>query len=86
MLEWESGDSQKARRNRGIKGCGVSLSGLSWAIPCGPGLSVTAAGLEHRLPCWGYTFREHDRVLGPNLQLLKVGSRVLHVTALKYSR
>ena len=72
LLEWERGQVHKAMRQRGIQGGGVSLAGLSWAIPCGPHLSVTAAGLEHRLPCWGYAFREHDTVLGPHLGLLKV--------------
>lgn len=72
LLQWESGEAQKARRQRGVQGCGVALGGLSWAIPCSPAMSVTAAGLEHRLPCWGFAFREHDRVLGPSLQLLKV--------------
>ena len=34
------------------------IEGLTWTVPCGDGIIVTAAQLQHRLPCWGYVFRE----------------------------
>ncbi len=34
------------------------VPGLVWTIPCEGGLTVTAAQLQHRLPCWGYVFQE----------------------------
>ena len=62
-MEWECGEGRRARRRRGVQGSGgVHLAGVSWALPAGlPRMTVTAAGLEHRLPCWGYVFREHDQ-------------------------
>ena len=36
------------------------VPGLVWTLQCGQGLSMTvrAAQLQHRLPCWGYVFTE----------------------------
>lgn len=34
--------------------------GLAWTIPCEHGLTVTAAQLLHRVPCWGYVIKEAD--------------------------
>ena len=34
------------------------IEGLTWTVPCDDGIIVTAAQLQHRLPCWGYVFRE----------------------------
>ena len=34
------------------------IEGLTWTVPCEDGIVVTAAQLQHRLPCWGYVFRE----------------------------
>ncbi len=50
------------RRQQGGRGAGgVSLGGVTWVLPVGPPrLAVTAAGLDHRLPCWGYVFQERD--------------------------
>ena len=61
-MEWECGEARGTRRQQGGRGAGgVSLGGVTWALPVGPpGLAVTAAGLDHRLPCWGYVFQEHD--------------------------
>ena len=38
------------------------MRGLRWTIPCDNGLQVTAAQLQHRVPCWGYVFREAPQV------------------------
>ena len=65
-MEWECGEGRRARRQRGEQGGGgVRLAGVSWALPAGPPrITVTAAGLDHRLPCWGYVFREQDQEVG----------------------
>ena len=34
------------------------IEGLTWTVPCEDGITLTAAQLQHRLPCWGYVFRE----------------------------
>ncbi len=34
------------------------IEGLTWTIPCEDGITVTAAQLQHRVPCWGYVFQE----------------------------
>lgn len=34
------------------------VQGLRWSVPCDNGIRVTAAQLRHRVPCWGYVFRE----------------------------
>lgn len=34
------------------------VPGLAWTAACEGGLTVTAAQLQHRLPCWGYVFQE----------------------------
>ena len=62
-MEWECGEARRTRRRQqGGRGSGgVALDGVTWAVPAGPpGLAVTAAGLDHRLPCWGYVFQEND--------------------------
>ena len=63
LVEWECGEARRARRQQGARGSsGVRLDGVTWLIPAGPPrLAVTAAGLHHRLPCWGYVFHEHDQ-------------------------
>ena len=66
LIEWECGEARRARRQQqGAPGSrGVPLDGVTWVIPAGPPrLAVTAAGLDHRLPCWGYVFHEHDEPL-----------------------
>lgn len=37
------------------------ITGLTWTIPCAPGITITAAQLKHRVPCWGYVAREADK-------------------------
>ncbi|KAL3130568.1 hypothetical protein ABBQ38_008374 [Trebouxia sp. C0009 RCD-2024] len=34
------------------------VPGLAWTAACEGGMTVTAAQLQHRLPCWGYVFQE----------------------------
>ena len=34
------------------------IPGLRWTVPCSQGFKVTAAQLRHRMPCWGYVFKE----------------------------
>ncbi len=34
------------------------IPGLVWTIRTEEGIVVTAAQLQHRLPCWGYVFQE----------------------------
>lgn len=48
------------------------VPGLTWTIPCEGGVTVTAAQLQHRLPCWGYVFQEvaSQRQLGRKVVLL----------------
>ena len=36
------------------------VEGLTWTLPAALGVTVTAAQLEHRVPCWGYVLQEHD--------------------------
>ncbi len=62
LVEWECGEARRTRRQQGGRGAGgVPLGGVTWVLPVGPPrLAVTAAGLDHRLPCWGYVFQEHD--------------------------
>ena len=36
------------------------VDGLTWTISCEFGVTVTAAQLQHRVPCWGYVFKEAD--------------------------
>lgn len=36
----------------------VAAPGLVWSVPCGGGVTVSAAQLQHRVPCWGFAFQE----------------------------
>lgn len=36
----------------------VAIDGIFWEIPGCAGVRVRAAQLQHRVPCWGYTFLE----------------------------
>ena len=42
------------------------VEGLTWTLPAALGVTVVAAQLEHRVPCWGYVLREHDPPARPN--------------------
>lgn len=37
------------------------MPGLQWTVPCNEGMKVTSAQLKHRVPCWGYVFKEPPR-------------------------
>ena len=41
------------------------VPGLTWTLPCPGGFKVTAAQLQHRVPCWGYVFEENPKKGGP---------------------
>ena len=34
------------------------VPGMAWTTQSEGGVTVTAAQLQHRLPCWGYVFQE----------------------------
>ncbi len=40
--------------------------GLTWSTTLPNGWTVTAAQLQHRMPCWGYVFEEPAAVLEPS--------------------
>ena len=42
------------------------VEGLTWTLPAALGVTVIAAQLEHRVPCWGYVLQEHDPPARPN--------------------
>ena len=67
------------------------VPGLTWTLPCPKGITVTAAQLKHRVPCWGYVFQEAsvtDGAPGRKVVLLGdtcnseaiAGSVLLHLT------
>lgn len=46
------------------------VEGLTWTIPCEEGFTVTAAQLQHRVPCWGYVFQEPNQAPVPDPALM----------------
>jgi len=38
----------------------LAAAGLAWDVDVGPGMRVSAAQLQHRVPCWGYVFQEQQ--------------------------
>jgi hypothetical protein len=46
------------------------MDGLVWTLPCEDGITVTAAQLQHRVPCWGYVFQEASRPPLPDPALM----------------
>lgn len=74
LLRWECGELHTAMRSQhgAQRERPAVLEGLRWAIPCGERLTVTAAGLQHRVPCWGYVFAEHDLPAGLDEQRIQV--------------
>ena len=48
------------------------VEGLQWSTRCDyANVSVVAAQLQHRVPCWGYVMREAALPPRPNLELIK---------------
>eukprot|EP00210_Caulerpa_lentillifera_P006854 g6551.t1 len=47
-------DTFGVQLSRGVK------KGYRWEIDVGNGMTVTAAQLQHRVPCWGYVLKEAD--------------------------
>jgi ribonuclease Z len=44
----------------------VVRQGLTWTTKLPNGWTVTAAQLQHRMPCWGYVFEEQAAVVEPS--------------------
>lgn len=42
----------------------IVRQGLTWTVTLPDGLQITAAQLQHRMPCWGYVFQEPDEHVG----------------------
>ncbi|DBA90517.1 TPA: hypothetical protein ACH3X1_003776 [Trebouxia sp. C0004] len=49
------------------------IPGLVWTIRAEEGLVVTAAQLQHRLPCWGYVFQEVASPRQPGRKVVLLG-------------
>ncbi|KAK9791150.1 hypothetical protein WJX73_003775 [Symbiochloris irregularis] len=50
------------------------VPGLVWTLPCPKGITVTAAQLKHRVPCWGYVFQEASSAGGaPGRKVVLLG-------------
>ncbi|EFN53950.1 hypothetical protein CHLNCDRAFT_58404 [Chlorella variabilis] len=43
----------------------VVRHGLSWTVKAPGGTTVSAAQLQHRVPCWGYVFSEAPQAVAP---------------------
>ncbi|GMH39725.1 hypothetical protein BSKO_07623 [Bryopsis sp. KO-2023] len=48
------------KRGLGVKLAEGVFRGYQWEIECEDGVKVTAAQLQHRVPCWGYVVKEPD--------------------------
>ncbi|CAD7701722.1 unnamed protein product [Ostreobium quekettii] len=53
---------QVGNRGLGVKLREGVLEGHQWVIPCEEGITVTAAQLQHRVPCWGYIMSEEEYI------------------------
>lgn len=51
--------------------------GLTWTVNLPDGTQITAAQLQHRMPCWGYVFQEPDEYLEES-ELESIGDRHFH--------
>jgi len=49
------------------------IRGLVWTIRAEEGVVVTAAQLQHRLPCWGYVFQEMVSQRQPGRKVVLLG-------------
>ncbi|DBA93821.1 TPA: hypothetical protein ACH3X3_013875 [Trebouxia sp. C0006] len=49
------------------------IPGLVWTIHIEEGIVVTAAQLQHRLPCWGYVFQEKASQTQPGRKVVLLG-------------
>lgn len=55
LLESSSGGAAAHEGREGFK----ATPGLTWTLPgLSEGTAVVAAQLQHRVPCWGYVFKE----------------------------
>ena len=49
------------------------IPGLVWTIHIEESIVVTAAQLQHRLPCWGYVFQEKASQTQPGRKVVLLG-------------
>ncbi len=56
LQRWQAADVSTLRR-LGSDDPGSPLPRLLWRLEAGQGMTITAAPLAHRLPCWGYVFQ-----------------------------
>ena len=49
------------------------IPGLTWTMKCDNGLTVRAAQLQHRLPCWGYVIEEAPTQQLPGRKVVLLG-------------
>ena len=49
------------------------VPGLTWTTAGEGGMTVTAAQLQHRLPCWGYVFQEKPSQEFPGRKAVLLG-------------
>ncbi|KAH7624848.1 hypothetical protein Ndes2526B_g00215 [Nannochloris sp. 'desiccata'] len=54
----------------------VVRQGLTWTTKLPDGWTVTAAQLQHRMPCWGYVFEEPAAVVEPSKNTSAMGNAV----------
>ncbi len=64
------GASKNPLVGRGAAGQVPLVMGATWTLPPALGTTVTAAQLEHRVPCWGYVLQEAAPPLAPARALL----------------
>ena len=46
---------------------------MAWTMQCEGDVTVTAAQLQHRLPCWGYVFQEAPSQQRPGRKVVLLG-------------
>lgn len=49
------------------------VPGLVWSMPGPAGLRITAAQLQHRVPCWGYVFQEEGSTEAEGRKVVLLG-------------
>ena len=49
------------------------IPGMAWTSQCEGGVTVIAAQLQHRLPCWGYVFQEAPSQGQPGRKVVLLG-------------
>jgi hypothetical protein len=57
LRDWMAADLATVKRIATSGPTNSPLVHLTWQLGPVPGISITAAPLAHRLPCWGYVFQ-----------------------------